>query len=173
MAKRRFPKLNGLLEELDVKLADLAPDREERARLHAFEAAGGLDRPAYALSPGMEGFDIAPLVQEHARHAGALARLKDPARNDTGYAPGNGYYDSPDADALYLMVRRFAPERVIEVGCGNSTRVTRQAVIDGGGDAHHRDRPMAARRHCRCGGPVRTGAIGTGRSRAVRGAWTR
>ncbi|MFC6687301.1 class I SAM-dependent methyltransferase [Jhaorihella thermophila] len=132
MAKRRFPKLNGLLEELDVKLADLAPDREERARLHAFEAAGGLDRPAYALSPGMEGFDIAPLVQEHARHAGALARLKDPARNDTGYAPGNGYYDSPDADALYLMVRRFAPERVIEVGCGNSTRVTRQAVIDGG-----------------------------------------
>ena len=57
--------------------------------------------------------------------------LKDPARNQTGYRPGNGYYDSPDADALYLMVRRHKPKHVIEVGCGNSTRVTRQAIIDG------------------------------------------
>ena len=30
------------------------------------------------------------------------------------------------------MIRRFQPRQVIEVGCGNSTRVTRQAIIDGG-----------------------------------------
>lgn len=121
-----------MLEQLDVKLADLAEDRAERARLEAFERRGGLEHPAYALSPGMAGFDIASLVADHARHAGALARLIDPAQNQTGYSPGNGYYDSPDAEALYLMIRRFEPARVIEVGCGNSTRITSAAILDAG-----------------------------------------
>lgn len=132
MKKRKFPNLNGMLEELDVKLADLADDRAERARLEDFERRGGLDGPAYALSPGMQDFDIAPLVQDYARHAGALERLHDPAQTATGYVSGNGYYDTPDAEALYLMIRRFQPRQVVEVGCGNSTRITRQAVLDGG-----------------------------------------
>ncbi len=34
------------------------------------------------------------------------------------------------------MIRRFAPSRVVEVGCGNSTRVTRQAILDGGFACH-------------------------------------
>ncbi|KUJ82339.1 class I SAM-dependent methyltransferase [Ruegeria profundi] len=131
MKPRKFPKINDALDELGVKLVDKAVEREERARLEAFEKAGGLARPAYALSPGMEGFDISQIVAEYTRHADALMALKDPARNQTGYCPGNGYYDSPDADALYLMIRRFEPKRVIEVGCGNSTRVTRQAILDG------------------------------------------
>ncbi|NOC90510.1 class I SAM-dependent methyltransferase [Ruegeria sp. HKCCD6604] len=131
MKPRKFPKINAALEELGVKLVDRVTEQDERARLEAFEAAGGLTRPAYALSPGMEGFDISQLVAEHERHKTALEALKDPARNQTGYRIGNGYYDSPDADALYLMIRRFQPKRVIEVGCGNSTRVTRQAIIDG------------------------------------------
>ncbi|QFT72759.1 class I SAM-dependent methyltransferase [Ruegeria sp. THAF33] len=131
MKPRKFPKINAALEELGVKLVDRVAEQDERARLEAFEAAGGLTRPAYALSPGMEGFDISQLVAEFERHKAALEALKDPARNLTGYRTGNGYYDSPDADALYLMIRRFQPKRVIEVGCGNSTRVTRQAIIDG------------------------------------------
>ncbi|NOE17265.1 class I SAM-dependent methyltransferase [Ruegeria atlantica] len=131
MKPRKFPKINAALEELGVKLVDRVAEQDERARLEAFEAAGGLTRPAYALSPGMEGFDISQLVAEYGRHKAALEALKDSARNQTGYCTGNGYYDSPDADALYLMIRRFQPKRVIEVGCGNSTRVTRQAIIDG------------------------------------------
>lgn len=134
MKKRKFRKLNGLLEELDVKLADIADDRAERARLQDFERRGGLDAPAYAPSPGMAGFDISRLVRDWQTHAGDIARLHDPVRNDTGYVPQNGYFDTPDAEALYLMIRRFGPRRVIEVGCGNSTRVTRQAIIDGGLD---------------------------------------
>ncbi len=131
MKPRKFPKLNAVLDRFGVKLIDKAPEREERARLEAFERAGGLERPAYTPSPGMQDFDISTLVAEYTTHKDALAALKDPARNQTGYRIGNGYYDSPDADALYLMIRRFRPERVIEVGCGNSTRVTRQAIIDG------------------------------------------
>ncbi|MEM7088827.1 MAG: class I SAM-dependent methyltransferase [Pseudomonadota bacterium] len=134
MKPRKFPQINAALDELGVKLVDTAIERDERARLEAFERAGGLTRPAYALSPGMEGFDIAPLVAEYGQHQQALQALKDPVRNQTGYRRDNGYYDSPDADALYLMVRRFRPKHVIEVGCGNSTRITRQAIMDGGMD---------------------------------------
>lgn len=132
MKPRKFPRINATLNRFGVKLIDKVIERGERARLEAFEQAGGLERPAYALSPGMDGFDIEQLVQEYAEHSDALAALKDPDRNQTGYRIGNGYYDSPDADALYLMIRRFQPKRVIEVGCGNSTRITRQAIIDGG-----------------------------------------
>jgi hypothetical protein len=52
MKKRRFPQLNAMLEELDVGLVDLAETRAERDRLERFEARGGLEAPAYALSPG-------------------------------------------------------------------------------------------------------------------------
>ncbi|WP_299945808.1 class I SAM-dependent methyltransferase [uncultured Ruegeria sp.] len=134
MKPRKFPQINAALDELGVKLIDKVTEQDERERLEAFERAGGLTRPAYALSPGMEDFEISQLVEAYKRHSGELAALKDPARNQTGYRINNGYYDSPDADALYLMIRRFQPKRVIEVGCGNSTRVTRQAVIDGGLD---------------------------------------
>ena len=130
--KRKFPELNALIGDLDVKVVDLGEERAETARLKAFEQAGGLDGPAYALSPGMAEFDVSLLAQEFSTHEQALAGLMQ--ANDTGYKGGNGYYDTPDAEALYLMVRRFAPKQVIEVGCGNSTRITRQAVIDGGLD---------------------------------------
>ena len=132
MKPRKFLQINAALDELGVKLVDKSTGDDERLRLERFERAGGLTKPAYALSPGMEGFDISHLAKEYDRHKMALERLKDPAGKQTGYRSGNGYYDSPDADALYLMIRRFQPKQVIEVGCGNSTRVTRQAIIDGG-----------------------------------------
>jgi hypothetical protein len=104
----------------------------EQARLRDFEAAGGLTSPAYALSPGMEAFDTAFLAGALSQFGPDLARLADPAVNSTGFSPDNGYFGSPDSDVLYLMMRAFAPSRVVEVGCGHSTRVTRQAILDGG-----------------------------------------
>lgn len=130
--KRKFPKINAMLDPFDVKLIDRREEMAETARLQAFERRGGLDKPAYALSPGMDGFDISQLVAEYQTLETDLHDLRDTGKNQTGYAPNNGYYDMPDADALYLMIRRYKPGRVIEVGCGNSTRVTRQAVLDGG-----------------------------------------
>lgn len=137
MAKPSSPDLMTLIDGLDParrrRLARvLGEQEEEQARLRAFEARGGLDGPAYALSPGMEGFDIAPLVAAYRSHQAALADLMAPQGTETGYRAGNGYFDRPDAEALYLMIRRFAPRRVVEVGCGNSTRITRQAIVDGG-----------------------------------------
>ena len=131
MAKRKFPRLNRLLAPLDVQVTDLAERRAETERLDQFEREGGLTRPAYALSPGMEAFNTDQLVSEYAVHKDAIARLKSGGGNMTGYVHGNGYFDTPDLEALYLLVRRYRPSRVIEVGCGNSTRITRQAINDG------------------------------------------
>ncbi|MGI9367897.1 MAG: class I SAM-dependent methyltransferase [Ruegeria sp.] len=132
MKPRKFPRTNAALDHFGVKLIDRVTEKDERERLESFERAGGLKKPAYALSPGMEDFQVDQLSREYTQHSDALAALKDPAINQTGYRIGNGYYDSPDADALYLMIRRFQPKQIVEVGCGNSTRVSRQAIIDGG-----------------------------------------
>lgn len=127
----KIRKINVLMDDLNVRLIDGTVHEQEQNRLKEFDARGGLDGPAYALSPGMAEFDTAPVVADLDRFVDDLSRLMDPSANMAGYAGTNGYFDSPDAEVLYLMVRRMMPERVIEVGCGNSTRVTRQAVLDG------------------------------------------
>ena len=104
---------------------------DDLAHRVAFEKAGGLERRAFVAMPGLEAYDPTWLGALSHSLADDLAKLRDPARNDTGYRPDNGYFDSPDGDILYLMIRYFQPRRIIEIGCGNSTRVTRQAIIDG------------------------------------------
>src|SRR5207249_3221505 len=41
------------------------------------------------------------------------------------------YFSSPDAEVLYAIVRRFQPQTILEVGCGDSTKIMRQAILDG------------------------------------------
>ncbi len=130
-----FRQINALLEGVNVRLADADAHEDEQARLQAFEAAGGLDRPAYALSPGLAEFDIGPMCAALEAFGQDLDRLMTEGSAVTGYAPGNGYFDTPDAEALYLTYRQRRPRRIVEVGCGNSTRIARQAILDGGWQA--------------------------------------
>jgi predicted O-methyltransferase YrrM len=48
------------------------------------------------------------------------------------YDPANDQFPPYDAAALYAMVRMLRPRRMVEVGSGWSTTVTRAAVADGG-----------------------------------------
>ena len=43
-----------------------------------------------------------------------------------------------DACAAYAMVRERRPRRIVEIGCGHSTRVMARAVVDGGLSTRHR-----------------------------------
>lgn len=95
------------------------------------EAAGRLSRPLYPMTSGMLQFDPTPIISAYNEYKGDLERMKIPANNLTGYDVDNPFYTSPDCDVLYLMVRSLRPRRVVEIGCGNSTRITRQAIIDG------------------------------------------
>jgi predicted O-methyltransferase YrrM len=51
----------------------------------------------------------------------------------SGFYLRNGYLEAVDAEALYCMVRHHRPGRVIEVGSGFSTLVTRMAIQANGG----------------------------------------
>lgn len=124
--------LNALLRPLNVRLDTWTAKDRERERLCALQARGGLDLARYALSQSMKQFDGALLARAYATHHEGLSRLNDPARNATGYDPDNAYFTTPDAEVLYLLVCSLQPRRVVEVGCGNSTRIIRQAIIDEG-----------------------------------------
>lgn len=45
----------------------------------------------------------------------------------------NGTYESVDAELLYAVVRRFRPNRIVELGSGYSTLIIREALERGGG----------------------------------------
>lgn len=45
---------------------------------------------------------------------------------------GQDWFPRLDAAALYALVRRRAPERIVEVGAGHSTRFIARAIADGG-----------------------------------------
>lgn len=124
--------LNSALTGLNLKVESLTAERQEAAQLDALSRAGLFDRPVYSLLPGMESFDIAPLVDAYAKYAKDLQRLATPGGNDVEYDIENTYFTSPDMEVLYLLMRTLAPARVVEIGCGNSTRITRQAIKDGG-----------------------------------------
>ena len=129
--KPKYPLINALLRPFGAEAVPLATRQDEIDRKQQLEHLGYLEKAPYALPPGLAGFDIQPFVQLLETYGDDLARLHAPDSNDTGFDPKNGYFGSPDADALYLLIRDNKPRRVIEVGCGNSTKVTRQAVIDG------------------------------------------
>jgi len=64
------------------------------------------------------------------RQAPALSAIAD------GPAPAprwrQGWFPTIDAAVAYTLVRRLRPRRLIEVGCGHSTRFISRAVADGG-----------------------------------------
>lgn len=91
------------------------------------------DRPSEALAARFRAAE--PAFRNHLAEIEALAgdwqKLDGPPpepRFDQSWFP------RLDAAALYTAVRRFAPQRIVEVGSGHSTRFIVRAVRDGGLD---------------------------------------
>lgn len=55
----------------------------------------------------------------------------DASPGDAAYDPLNDQFPPHDAHLLYAMIRKLAPKRMVEVGCGWSTTVTAAAIRDG------------------------------------------
>ncbi len=123
--------LNKALRPLNIRLDSWTAINREEARLSSLIKAGHLSEAQYPLTGGMKRFDPAPMAAAWEAHKKEIERLQSPATNQTGYDAANTFYRTPDTEALYLMVRSLKPKRVVEIGCGNSTRITRQAIIDG------------------------------------------
>lgn len=45
------------------------------------------------------------------------------------YYINNTYFDSVDGEILYCMIRHFKPKKIIEIGSGNSTFLSAQAIL--------------------------------------------
>jgi hypothetical protein len=45
------------------------------------------------------------------------------------YYVNNSQYASVDGEILYCIMREFKPKKIIEIGCGNSTYLTSQAIL--------------------------------------------
>ena len=54
--------------------------------------------------------------------------LTSPAKSDLDFCFGNGSFESGDADFLYQIIRKNKPNKIIEIGSGNSTKIARLAI---------------------------------------------
>jgi hypothetical protein len=124
--------INRGLAQLNLQLTGLTAERREKQRLLNLAGAGYFDRPAFPVPPAMRAMDATPILSGLEEYLARFADFTDETRNDVGFSLANNYFSSPDAEVLYTIVRRFQPARIVEIGSGNSTRVSRQAILDGG-----------------------------------------
>ena len=128
---------NRALRNLNLKIDTLTAERHEAARIESLRQRGYFERPVFPLLPGFAEFSPDALAAALAKFSGDLATLMRGGAEPGRYDPGNNFFKSPDAEILYLMVRSHAPRRIVEVGSGNSTRIIRQAIADGGLSVTH------------------------------------
>jgi predicted O-methyltransferase YrrM len=127
------------------------PDLSFKTRLHAIRKLATRSRsyllvtirPDDMLKPRPAAHVLAPVERrlEAARPAieALLARLApamEQARRSLGPLAANRYFAGGDAEAAYAMIKDLRPQRVIEIGSGNSTHIMRRAANDAGLDLH-------------------------------------
>lgn len=123
--------LNALLRPLNLHIETLVAKNQEMARFQALRAAERFSRPVFALPLLALDNACRSTVDIVGKYQRELARLDRPEENDVQFLADNAYFSSPDTDVLYSFVREIQPEKFIEIGSGNSTRLVRQAIIDG------------------------------------------
>ena len=123
--------LNKLLAPMNVRVDSLTVERAETRRLETLVQSGQFEGPVYPVPEQFRRCDPGPLLAVVRECDELLSRFARPNGLD-GFCFVNGYYESPDAEILYAMVRLHRPDRIIEIGSGNSTLLFRAAIEDAG-----------------------------------------
>lgn len=123
--------INRFLNPVGLKIDSLTRERVEQEGLRRLEQSGYFRRPAFPVPVCLQESDWRSLVPAFDKYRVELNRLQRAADNDVEFTNENPFYHPPDSDVLYVMVREHRPSRIIEIGSGNSTRLSRQAIIDG------------------------------------------
>ncbi|MCH7562954.1 MAG: class I SAM-dependent methyltransferase [Gemmatimonadetes bacterium] len=136
MAIRTAAKLaaNRLLAPLNLRVETLTERQLDEARIGALAEAGHFAEPVFPLPEAFASMADAELLEAIRGYRPRFDSFEDLSLNEVGYSFDNLFFSSPDAEVLYTIVREHRPGTVVEVGSGHSTRVTRQAIIDGGLD---------------------------------------
>lgn len=128
--KRRLKEvLNRHLAGFNLRLETLSRDRREAERMEHLIGSGHFDRPTLTVPRCFADASIQTVLDAVREFRDGIAGLA--GSNPVGFQRGNRYFDGYDAEVLYAVVRRFRPRRVVEIGSGNSTKVSRLAVLDG------------------------------------------
>jgi len=135
--RRALDCLNGLLLPLNLRLETLALERLEERRLQKADTAGWFDKPAYVVPPGFLKSLHQSLLDELPEYRARFDSFQRADSNEVGFQLDNGYFLSPDVEILYTMVRTWHPRRIVEIGCGNSTKIIRQAIKDSNHRCEH------------------------------------
>ena len=132
LTSRIRASINGCLRHWNLRLDTLTAENLEHARLASLDAKDHFTQPVFTLPEAFKAMDVNPLLEELQRYTERFNDFANPAENDVGFTFANDYFPSPDAEVLYGLVRKYQPKTFIEVGSGNSTKIVRQAIIDGG-----------------------------------------
>lgn len=125
-----------MLRPVNIRLDTLTSEKMTADRIRRQLDIGQFEKATFPLLDGMTTFDGKPLAAMYAAYRADIDRLMHgapPALFDRA----NPFYTTPDAEILYLMVRKLKPKRIVEIGSGNSTRIIRQAVADEKLDVRH------------------------------------
>ena len=123
--------INQCLKHVNLRLDTLTAEEVETRRLRALEQQGHFQSPVLPVPASFESRSFALILEEIPAHRPRFESFEDPSRNDVMYTYDTNYFTSPDTEVLYAIIRKFQPRTVIEVGCGNSTKIKRQAILDG------------------------------------------
>ncbi len=87
------------------------------------------DLSAERILPGIEmNADEQLRILSQFDYGDELREIATRPKSDLGYTFEQPFFGPGDAEYLYSMVRYFKPKKIIEVGCGNSTKMIRCAV---------------------------------------------
>lgn len=123
--------INRFLRVFNLRLETLTAENLEAVRLGALAQSGYFARPVFPVPRLFDLMGDSPLFEAARRYGPRFVDFEDPSRNDVGYTFSNDYFTSPDTEVLYAIIRDFQPGKVVEVGSGHSTRLIRQAILDG------------------------------------------
>lgn len=129
-------EINRVLRLTNLKLDTLTIENKEIRRLHELENCGYFENPAFPVPQGFLSLDPHTILDDLKLYRERFESFTDISKNDVGYSFANPWFSSPDSEVLYTFIRKFQPDRIIEVGSGYSTKIIRQAILDGKLDTH-------------------------------------
>ena len=130
-------RINRGLKCINLRLDSLTASRAESRRLADADQRQWFTRAVYPVPASFRSAFRQTLLSELTQHRVRFKSFLRATDNDVGYQFENPYFTSPDAEILYTIMRRLKPRRVLEIGCGHSTKVIHQAIKDGGFPCEH------------------------------------
>src|SRR2546421_103808 len=123
--------INRALYPLNLRLETLTADLREDKRLGVLESLGHFQHPVFPVPESFNSDNYLSVLAAVTGYRTRFDDFHDALQNEVGYTFDNDYFTSPDAEVLYTLVRETMPSTIVEVGCGNTTKIIRQAILDG------------------------------------------